>query len=89
MIDLSRLEIVGPVSCYNGCYDSKTQRALDAQEEVLKAIKTKEPEAHITYFPLEQQFQVHAWGRPLSGFFSTRAAAISDAYTKLFQENLQ
>lgn len=89
MIDLSRLEVVGPVSCYNGCYDSKTQRALNAQEEVLKAIKTKEPEAHITYFPLEQQFQVHAWGRPLSGFFSTRAAAISDAYTKLFLENLQ
>lgn len=71
------------VRCYWGAYDSASQAALDAQDKALRIIKTKEPEAHVTYFPVEHEYQVHAWGRPLSGFHSTRAAALWDALERL------
>lgn len=88
MIANGGLEIRGPVKCYNGCYDSATQRVIDEQNRVMALIKAKEPDAHHTYFPAEGYHRVHKWGWPISGERSTKGAAIAEAYEKLFGESL-
>lgn len=85
MIDPATLALPASIKCYNSCYDSATQRVLDEQEKILGAIKRIEPDAHVTYFPVEGQHVVHVYGRELSGYHSTRGAAIADAYNRMFQ----
>ncbi len=82
-IEAHQLEFQHPVSCYNGCYDSKSQRVIDEQARVLKLIKMKEPDAIVTYFPMEGQFVVHVYSRELSGYHSSRGAALADAYNRM------
>ena len=77
------LEIRWPVRCYNGCYDSATQRVFDRQDDVLKFIQSKVPDAHCTYFPAEGYHMVHVWGWPISGAMPTRGSALADAVTQL------
>lgn len=81
---IESLEFTHPVSCYNGCYDSKTQRVLDEQERVLRLIQRLEPEAHTTYFPMEGKTMVHVWGRDISGLCSSRGSAILSAYNRIY-----
>lgn len=85
-MDIPDLELPRNIRCYNGCYDSTTQRQLDRQSEVLDLIKRKEPEAHVTYYPVEEEYLVHVWGRPLSGYHKTSAGALTDAYWRLHPE---
>lgn len=67
------------VRCYNGAFDSKSAAAIRHQENAMHLLRSREPEAHITYFPVEAMFQAHVWGRPLSGMRATKADAIADA----------
>ena len=69
--------------CYNGAWDSAAMRLFAQQDALLEAIKVIEPEAHCTLFPEEGLFQVHRWGRPLSGFHRSRIAALQEALEKL------
>lgn len=80
---MDNLEFTAPVRCYNGAFDSASQRVLDAQDAALALIRTVEPEAHVTYFPVEQQYVVHVWGRELSAYAPTRGAALTDALRRL------
>ena len=73
------MELPAQISCYNGAFDSATQAALDAQAKALAAIQAANPDAHATYFPMEGQWQIHVWGRPLSGFHATKAGALREA----------
>lgn len=84
MINLDNLEFTAPVRCYWGALDSASQRVLDNQNAVLAAIREVEPEAHVTYFPMEGEWVVHVWGRPLSGYRQTKGAALAEAYRNLF-----
>jgi len=85
MKELDNLEFTQTVRCYWGAFDSASQRVLDNQDAVLKEILKKEPEAHVTYFPVEEQYVVHVWARELSGYHQTRGAALADAYRKLYE----
>ena len=84
MIDSQSLELPNFIRYYDGAFDSKTQAALDRQDQVLEKIQTVEPEALTCYFPMEEQYVVHVYGRKLSGYHSTRAQALADAYNRLF-----
>lgn len=64
--------------CYNGAWDSEATSLFKRQDELLARVRAKEPEAHCTYFPMEQRFQVHAWGRPLSGMCVSQIAALEE-----------
>lgn len=79
-VDLDNLEFVHVVRCYWGAYDSKTQRVIDNQNACLAAIRATEPEARVTYFPMEEVWQVHVWGRPLSGYRASKGSALAEAY---------
>jgi hypothetical protein len=69
--------------CYNGCWDSETQARFNEEDTLLASIRTIKPEAHCTYFPSEGTYQVHVWGEPLSGFHSSRMAALQAAWRAL------
>lgn len=69
--------------CYNGCPDSEMQALHNHQEALLREVRRHEPEAVCTRFPMEETFQVHVWGRPLSGHHSSRSEALSAALARL------
>lgn len=77
------LELPNSIKCYDGAFDSETQRVLDAQTKAMKKIQDIEPEAICTYFPVEGEYVVHTWGRHISGYCKTRGSAISDALINL------
>lgn len=77
------LEFTRSIRCYNGAFDSETQRVLDNQKRALDMIRTKEPEAHVTHFPMEGGWCVHVWGRELSSFCNTKGAALYSAMFRL------
>ena len=52
---------------------------FNKSEELAKVMYKKFPESHVTYFPVEQKYQCHVWGKPLGGMFSSRIDAIRDA----------
>lgn len=90
---LDHLEFTQGVRCFNGAYDSASQRVLDNREAVLKAIREVEPEAHCSYYavapcdsPDHEVYMVHVWGRPLSGYHKSKAAALTEAYHNTHKE---
>lgn len=80
MVDL---EFTAPIHCYDGAYDSRSQRVIDAQVEALRLIQLREPEAHVTFFPVEGEWVVHSWGRELSAYHETKGSALADALRRL------
>jgi hypothetical protein len=73
---------------YNGCPDSELQALLNAQGSLLDAIKKLEPAACCTYFPMEERWQVHKWGEPLSGFYSNKLEALKEALRNVNEQQL-
>ena len=71
---------------YNGCPDSKMRDRLDKEDNQMKRIKAFEPEAHATYFPLEGQYMIHVYGRPLSGMHYSRGDALDEVLTNSAKE---
>lgn len=69
--------------CYDGCPDSELQALIDRDKSLLKTIRKIEPEAHCTYFHRDEQWQVHKWGNPLSGFHRNKLVALQEALTNL------
>lgn len=69
--------------CYNGAWDSQAMALFAEQDTLMNAIRTIEPEAHCTYHPDGEQFQVHKWGKPLSRFHHSRIAALTEAKARL------
>lgn len=65
--------------CYDGAWDSAATALFVEQDRIMNEIRRSEPDAHCTLFPSEGLFQVHVWGRPLSGFHSSRLAALKEA----------
>jgi len=68
---------------YNGAPNSELKALWDEEARLEAALLKAEPEAHVTYFPWEGLTQVHVWGKPLSGFHGSRAAAITEAIKNL------
>lgn len=64
---------------YNGCPDSELKAKWDSIEKAKKQLQKQIPEAHCTYFPKEEKWQVHVWGKMIGGFFDTELAAIESA----------
>lgn len=65
--------------CYNGCWDSEATALFAEQDRLMASVRKIEPEAHCTYFPTEGQYQVHCWGRPLSGLRPSKLGALQEA----------
>jgi len=63
--------------------DSELQTRAAAARARLKQL---DPDAHCTYFPMEQKWQVHEWGRPISGFRDTGLEALEEACQILSDE---
>ena len=84
-VDVLSLNLeVTNAKCYDGAWDSRTQEVFKNQDFVLAKIREKEPEAHVTYFPVEELHVVHCWGREISSYTPTKGSALLDAYKKLF-----
>jgi hypothetical protein len=72
--------------CYNGAWDSEAQALFAEQDRLFKELQKAEPEAHRTCFPEEERWQIHVWGRPLSGFHSSMISALTEALKKVKAE---
>jgi len=83
-IDPADLEFNHPIRCYDGVLDSISQRIVDRREFILNEIRKLEPDAHVTFFPIESQYVVHVFGRELSKYDSSKGAVLADAYNRLF-----
>lgn len=77
------LEVHGPVRCYNGAYDSRTQATFDRQDAVLARIQAVCPDASCTYFPAEGYHMVHVDGWPITDAEPTRGSALVAALKAL------
>lgn len=64
---------------YDGCPDSTMQRRLDHEQQLLNKLKEKHPEAHLTYFPYEERWMAHIWGKPLTDMIPTRLTCLEAA----------
>ena len=53
-------------------------------DNLLLRIREKEPEAIVTFFPVEYQYIVHVWGKPLGNFKTTREEALKSAIDNLY-----
>ena len=53
-------------------------------DELLLKIREKEPEAIVTFFPMEYQYIVHVWGKPLGNFKTTKEEALKSAIDNLY-----
>ena len=59
-----------------------TEQELIESEELAKQLYAKVAESYVTYFPLEDKYMCHVWGKPLSGMRSKRIDAIREALTQ-------
>lgn len=80
MKQLPELEFSQGIRCYNGAYDSESQRIINNRNTVMAEIKELIPEAHLVYFPGEEKHQVWVKNRPLTEEFSSAGAALAAAY---------
>jgi hypothetical protein len=69
--------------CYNGAWDSKATALFAEQDAAMAKLRRSEPKAHCTYFPMEGKFQVHVWGRQLSGLRHSKLEALNEALDRL------
>jgi hypothetical protein len=84
-----KLVIRHGIRCYDGAFDSKTQSVFDEQERVMKIIRTKYPEARVTYFPMEGKYLFATNVMDVSREFRpTYGDAVYDAYVELFPEEV-
>lgn len=65
--------------CYDGCWDSEATAMFARHDDLMKQIRAREPLAHCTYFPVEEKYQVHVFGRPASGMHSDKEVALKEA----------
>lgn len=84
LLDDLQLDFTKTVRCYNGAFDSASQRVLNDRDTLLKEIQKAVPEARVTYHPGDEEYVVHVWGRPLSGYHKTYAAALLEAFNNVF-----
>ena len=57
-------------------------------DDLLLKMREKEPEAIVTFhpmaFPMEHQYIVHVWGKPLGDFKATKEEALKSAIDNLY-----
>ena len=53
-------------------------------DDLLTKVRKKEPEAIVTFFPMEHQYIVHVWGKPLGNFKTTKEEALESAIDNLY-----
>lgn len=71
--------------CYDGCPDDELQAILNRQSKLLHELQKLDSEASVTYFPMEQRWQAHIWGNPISGMHIDKADAIQEAIQNLIK----
>jgi hypothetical protein len=66
---------------YNGCPDDELKEQIKKEHALMNEIRAFEPEACLTYFPMEGYCVVHVWGRELG-----RGASKIEALTNTLNE---
>jgi hypothetical protein len=61
---------------YNGCPDDGLKAILNYESELMGKIIMRYPEAHSTYFPIENRWNIHVWGKRLSEMHDTKLGAL-------------
>lgn len=74
---------VGYYRCYDGCPDTALQAKYDIENLIMQEIKKKEPRAHITFFPVENSYQVHVWGKDIGKMFASKKDTLMSALEEL------
>lgn len=64
---------------YNGCLSDDLQAVFDRQNSLMEEILKINPNACCTYFPVENVYQVHEWGKPISQAHKNKIDALMDA----------
>lgn len=71
------------MKCYNGCPCTELQALIDAETQAFSEVKKLNPNAHCTYHhPTgchNSGYQVHEWGKAISGFHQSKIAACCEA----------
>jgi hypothetical protein len=70
---------------YDGCPDDTLQARINEEKALLEKLQNIIPTAIITYFPMEEKWQAHSWGSPLSEMHGTKRAAIDEALRRTEQ----
>lgn len=68
---------------YNRCLSDDLQAVFDYQNSLMEKILKINPDAHCTYFPVEDAYQVSEWGKPISRMHKTKIDALTDAFNIL------
>jgi hypothetical protein len=69
--------------CYDGCPDSGLKARMDETKKLYDKVRKLNPNAHCTYFPMEEKYQVHDWGKPISTFHNHINGALLEAIAVL------
>ena len=64
---------------YNGCLSDDLQAKFEEIQKLQNLLYKKFPESHVTFFPVEEKYQCHIWGKPLSGMHTNKIDAINEA----------
>lgn len=67
---------------YNGCLSDDLQIYFEKIASLENLLHTKFPESHVTFFPVEEKYQCHICGKPLSGMHKNKIDAINEALNK-------
>ena len=75
--------------CYNGAWDSATQRRFAEEDRLMREIRKVEPDAHVTQFRSVpgEGYQVWAWHREVGPLRDTRRGALQAALDKILDNS--
>ena len=91
--ELERLQNIHDISfakygyyrCYDGAPDTALQAKYDIEKLILEEIRKIEPDAHCTFFPVENKYQVHIWVNSIGQMFSSKKDTLMSALNQLTQ----
>lgn len=72
--------------CYNGCPDTQLQTLIDETTNAMQRLKAICQNAHCTYFPIEEIFQVWLDNRPIGKESKDKLEAIEDAINNITRQ---
>ena len=67
---------------YNGCPNNELMEYLRNEQRLENKLKNEIPGAWLTYFPGEEMWMAHVWGKPLSSMKREKIDAILEALQK-------
>lgn len=73
--------------CYDGCPDTEFKQHLDHIANLRKKLKKLNPDAHCTYFPMEEKYRVFVKFEPIGIFDFSEIRTLETAIEILEEKN--